>query len=126
MSSCLVADGEPGRVLGLIDDESELWTAISRSGKFAVSVLTPADQQLADRFAGLLPSPGGLFRQGDRWIDTPFGPVHGDTWVGCQLADSRQTGWSLLVEGVIDKIELGPRAEPLLHHTGSYRQLGGR
>ena len=28
VSSTLVADGEPGRLLGLLDDESDLWTAV--------------------------------------------------------------------------------------------------
>src|SRR5690242_17428201 len=61
VSSMLVADGDPGRVLGLIDEESELWAAIEESGRFAVAPLGPSDRQLADRFAGLMPAPGGLF-----------------------------------------------------------------
>src|SRR3954447_16119489 len=55
VSSMLVADGEPGRVLGLIDEESDFWEAASRTDRFAVAPLTPADRQLADRFAGLMP-----------------------------------------------------------------------
>src|SRR5258706_11309084 len=62
VSSMLVADGEPGRVLGLVDDESQLWAAIEESGRFAVAPLRDRDRQLADRFAGLLPAPGGPFR----------------------------------------------------------------
>src|SRR5882757_9013403 len=61
VSSVLVADGDPGRVLGLIDEESDFWAAAAAAGRFAVTPLTPADRQLADRFAGLMPSPGGLF-----------------------------------------------------------------
>src|SRR3712207_6667756 len=55
VSSTLVADGEPARVLGLVDEESEFWAAAEDAGRFAVSPLTPADRQLADRFAGLMP-----------------------------------------------------------------------
>src|SRR5437762_3494451 len=66
VSSTLIADGEPGRVLGLIDDESELWSAIESAGRFAVIPLAPRHRQLADRFAGLMPAPGGLFR-GEAW-----------------------------------------------------------
>src|SRR3954470_5699286 len=61
VSSALVADGDPGLVLGRIDEESDFGDAAEASGRFAVTPLTPADRQLADRFAGLMPAPGGLF-----------------------------------------------------------------
>jgi flavin reductase (DIM6/NTAB) family NADH-FMN oxidoreductase RutF len=37
VSSTQVVDGEPGRLLGLLDDESELWSAASAAGRFAVT-----------------------------------------------------------------------------------------
>jgi flavin reductase (DIM6/NTAB) family NADH-FMN oxidoreductase RutF len=119
----MIGDGDPGKVAGLIDDESDLWTAISRTQMLAISVLEDGDQQLADRFAGLLPAPGGLFRQGDQWVDTEFGPVTGRSWVGCHLDEATPFGWSLLVKATIVKIELGEPAAPLLHHRGFYRPL---
>ncbi len=127
VSSMLVADGEPGRIVGLLDDESDLWPALRESGRFAVTVLTSADRQLADRFAGLLPAPGGLFR-GYGWEPTSHGPVPAGrgTWVGCRLDASRPLGWALLVEATIERIELGTgeaAASPLLHHRGRYREL---
>jgi 3-hydroxy-9,10-secoandrosta-1,3,5(10)-triene-9,17-dione monooxygenase reductase component len=123
VSSCLVADGEPGRMLGLIDDESEVWEAISTAGVFAVCLLSPADKQLADRFAGIMPAPGGLFRQGERWIETGFGPVLDRSWAGCRLDQARRFGWGLLVEATIEEVHLTDRSASLLHHRGSYRQL---
>lgn len=127
VSSCLVADGDPGRLLGLVDEESELWAAMKRSGEFAVIPLSPADKQLADRFAGILPAPGGLFRQGEQWVDTPFGPVlaAAQTWAGCRLDGARPFGWGLLIEATIAHITLGERVRPLIHHHGSYRELDG-
>ena len=122
VSSMLVVDGEPGRVLGLVDDESDLWEAIEDSGRFAVSLLAADDRQLADRFAGLLPAPGGLFATGD-WEHTLFGPVPaGRSWVGCRLAGAEAKGWSLLVDAVIERIELHDPAEPLVHERGRYRR----
>ena len=125
VSSTLVADGDPGRVLGLIDDESDFWDALERSGRFAVIALSPADRQLADRFAGLMPAPGGLFA-GDGWRETDYGPVPaaGDTWAGCRLESSRALGWALLVEAVIERIEAGPAPHPLIHYRGRYHELG--
>ena len=126
VSSIVVADGEPGRVVGLIDEESDFWAAAEAAGRFTVTPLTPADRQLADRFAGLMPSPGGLFATGD-WAETPYGPVpqHVGTWAGCRLESHRPCGWALLVEAVIETVEVGPAAEPLVHFRGRYRTVTG-
>ncbi len=132
---------EPGRLLGTVDEESDLWTAVERSGRFAVTVLGSADRQLADRFAGLLPAPGGLFA-GDGWAATDWGPIPVDhpTWAGCRLDAARPVGWALLVEASVEHIEIGDAgphgvgdasdataaagdAGPLLHHRGRYRTL---
>jgi 3-hydroxy-9,10-secoandrosta-1,3,5(10)-triene-9,17-dione monooxygenase reductase component len=125
VSSTLVADGEPGRVLGLIDDESDLWSAIEAAGRFAVVPLDGSHRRLADRFAGVMPAPGGLFATGD-WRDDGYGPRPADagTWAGCRLVAARPFGWGLLVEGTIERIELGGTDEPLLHYRGRYRELG--
>jgi 3-hydroxy-9,10-secoandrosta-1,3,5(10)-triene-9,17-dione monooxygenase reductase component len=122
VSSMLVADGDPGRVLGLLDEESELWEAVRDTGRFAVAPLGPADRQLADRFAGLMPAPGGLFAAGS-WSPTEYGPVpaHLGTWAGCRLESTRECGWALLVEGVIEMISLDSATEPLIHYRGRYR-----
>jgi 3-hydroxy-9,10-secoandrosta-1,3,5(10)-triene-9,17-dione monooxygenase reductase component len=124
VSSTLVVDGAPGRLIGLIDEEADLWAAASAAGRFAVAALGPAHRQLADRFAGLLPAPGGVFKGYD-WTDTPYGPVPSDvgTWAGCRLDGARPFGWSLLVEATIEAVELGAEAAPLLHFRGRYREL---
>ncbi|MFF0722588.1 flavin reductase family protein [Micromonospora sp. NPDC003816] len=125
VSSTLVAEGEPDRLLGLIDAESDLWAAVEEAGRFAVAPLGPPHRQLADRFAGLFPSPGGLFATGT-WTETPYGPVPADAggWAGCRLDSAREYGWSLLVEATVEQVELGDDIAPLLHHRGRYRELG--
>ncbi len=125
VSSMLVADGDPGRVLGLIDEESDFWEAAEAAGRFAVTPLTPADRQLADRFAGLMPAPGGLFATGG-WTETEWGPVPdgADTWAGCRLEGSRPYGWNLLVEAVAEVVRTGPAPTPLIHYRGRYHELG--
>jgi 3-hydroxy-9,10-secoandrosta-1,3,5(10)-triene-9,17-dione monooxygenase reductase component len=124
VSSTVLADGEPARLLGLLDEESDLWAAASETGRFAVSPLSPQHRQLADRFAGLLPAPGGLFAGSD-WTQTPYGPVpqDGSGWAGCRLDGVREFGWSLLVEATVETIELAADAGPLLHYRGRYRQV---
>ncbi|MFI5834299.1 flavin reductase family protein [Micromonospora sp. NPDC051300] len=124
VSSTLVAEGEPDRLLGLVDPESELWAAVEDAGRFAVAPLGPRHRQLADRFAGLFPSPGGLFAQ-DAWTETPYGPVPTDAggWAGCRLDAAREYGWGLLVEATVETVDLREDAPPLLHHRGRYREL---
>ncbi|WP_372444594.1 flavin reductase family protein [Micromonospora humida] len=124
VSSTLVAEGEPDRLLGLVDPEADLWTAIEDAGRFAVAPLGPSHRQLADRFAGLFPSPGGLFAT-DAWTDTPYGPVPADagSWAGCRLDTAREYGWALLVEATIETVEIVADTPPLLHHRGRYHQL---
>jgi 3-hydroxy-9,10-secoandrosta-1,3,5(10)-triene-9,17-dione monooxygenase reductase component len=125
VSSTVVIDGEPGRLLGVLDDESELYEAIQASGRFAVTPMGIADSQVADRFAGLLPAPGGPFAGLD-WTESEFGPVRpGYTYAGCTLDAARPMGWGVLVEATVVSVELAeePR-DPLLHHRGRYVRLG--
>ena len=124
VGSVLVADGDPGRVLGLVDEESDFWDLLRATGRFAITPLTGADQQLADRFAGLMPAPGGLFATGD-WAETEYGPVPAGaaTWAGCRVDAHRPYGWALLIEATIATVHLGEAAPPLLHHRGRYHRL---
>jgi flavin reductase (DIM6/NTAB) family NADH-FMN oxidoreductase RutF len=127
VSSTLVADGEPARLLGLIDEESAFWPAAERAGRFVMAPLRSAHRQLADRFAGQLPAPGGPFA-GSEWRHTPYGPVLAElaSWVGCRLDAARPFGWGLLVEATIERVELGEDGDPLIHFRGRYRGLADR
>jgi len=124
VSSTLVVDGEPGRLLGVLDDESDLWAAVEESGRFAVTVLAPADRQLADKVAGLMPAPGGVFA-GDGWRDAGYGPVPAgrSTVAGCRLDAGRPVCWGVRVEATVERIDLGEPEPPLIHHRGRYREL---
>jgi 3-hydroxy-9,10-secoandrosta-1,3,5(10)-triene-9,17-dione monooxygenase reductase component len=127
VASMLVADGDPGRVLALLDPDSDLWAAAAASGTVAVSWLTYDDRRLADAFAGVAPAPGGPFKLAD-WQDTRWGPVLATaaTWAGVRLDRdrTREVGWALLAEGVLEHIELGEeQAPPLVHRRGRYQRL---
>lgn len=127
VSSMLVADGDPGRVLALLDPDSALWDAAAASRTVALSWLTYDDRQLADAFAGVAPAPGGPFRRA-QWRETEWGPVLAGaaTWAGCRLAETepRDVGWALLVECVLEHVELGEeKASPLVHRRGRYLRL---
>jgi flavin reductase (DIM6/NTAB) family NADH-FMN oxidoreductase RutF len=126
VSSILVADGEPGRVLVLLDPDSELVAALRLSQTTVVNVLGWEHRQLADAFAGVTPAPGGPFRLGE-WEPSDWGPVlvGVQAWAGCRLVkpEPREVGWSLLVEAVIEHIHLDPAGPPLTHRRGRYFTL---
>lgn len=117
----MVADGAPGRLLGLLDEDTALWDVLQSSGRFAVAVLRWEHRALSDAFAGIAPAPGGPFRLTE-WRDTEWGPVPAtvSTWSGCRVLDTRTVGWSLLVEAELEHIELGTETDPLLHRRGRY------
>lgn len=120
ISSMLLAEGEPAHVLGLVDQDSDLWE--SAPATVVVNVLAAEHRYLADVFAGAAPSPGGAFRQGE-WEDSAWGPVlHGAAgWMGVRLLpDPREVGWRLLVEGVVEHVEVAD-IDPLIHLRGRYR-----
>ena len=124
ISSLLVADGEPARVLGLVDADSDFWD--EDPSAWVVNVLGADHRFLADAFAGTAPAPGGPFTLGT-WSDAEWGPVlEGSVgWLGVRRADTepRQVGWGLLVEGVVEHAEIGP-AEAMVHVRGRYREVG--
>jgi flavin reductase (DIM6/NTAB) family NADH-FMN oxidoreductase RutF len=124
VSSTVVVEGEPGRLLGVLDEESSLFAALGVGAGFAVIALTGDDRQLADAFAGLMPAPGGPFTLA-RWDRTTYGPVLAGaaTWAGCRLAASRPIGWGQLFEATIERVELAPAAGPLVHWRGRYQTL---
>ena len=72
VSSVLVAAGEPARLLGLIDPDSDLATTVASTGTAVVALLQWPHRDLADAFAGVAPAPGGAFRLGT-WSQTPWG-----------------------------------------------------
>ena len=125
MSSVLIVDGDPGRVLGIIGDESDLWATVEATRRFALIQLETDDRQVADRFAGVLPAPGGPFRVGE-WEQTDYGPVLvARTWAACRLDDARAYGWGLLVEASIEAITFTAPADALSHIGGRYRDIPG-
>jgi flavin reductase (DIM6/NTAB) family NADH-FMN oxidoreductase RutF len=127
VSSVLLADGEPGYVVGLIDADSDLWDLLRTARTAVVSLLGAPHQQLADAFGYVAPAPGGPFRM-TQWLDTAWGPAPVDvsTWAGCTLvdADPPAVGWALQVQLEIVHVELAPdEVPPVVHRRGRYQVL---
>ncbi len=132
VSSFLLADGDPGEVVGVVDEDSDLADLLTRPGAGAtcvVNLLTYEQRALADAFAGQAPAPGGVFRLGT-WEDTGWGPALAGSagWVGARLSAGPpdHAGWGLLVRAEVEHVELGEAGgDPLLTHVrGRYLPVG--
>lgn len=122
VSSLMVAGGEPGRVLGLIDPDSDLADELAETGVAVVALLEWPHRDLAEAFAGVAPAPGGLFAQAE-FTDTEWGPLPAGvtTWAGVRVEDVREVGWSQLVTARVETITIGDEDRPLEHRRGRYR-----
>jgi flavin reductase (DIM6/NTAB) family NADH-FMN oxidoreductase RutF len=127
LSSFLVADGDPGEVIGLIDEESALADILPETTALTVNLLGWDQRALADAFAGVAPAPGGPFSLA-AWNDTDWGPVLTNSlgWIGARLKpDPDHAGWGLLLRAVVERVELqtNPADELLCYVHGRYRSL---
>jgi flavin reductase (DIM6/NTAB) family NADH-FMN oxidoreductase RutF len=121
VSSLMVAGGEPPRILGLLDPDSDLAEALHRTGRAVVHLLGWRHRDLADAFAGVAPAPGGAFRLaafeagewGPQLVDAP-------AWARVSLESERAVGWSSLVTCAVDDVHLGEDTAPLVHRRGHY------
>ena len=124
ISSIVVADGEPPTVMGLMKETSDLYSSITETGRFVVHIAEREHRALADRFAGLRPSPGGLFVD-EEVRDSEWGPILTGlpNRASCRLIGESPAGYQRLVQGAIERIELDELAEPLVLFRGRYRSL---
>jgi 3-hydroxy-9,10-secoandrosta-1,3,5(10)-triene-9,17-dione monooxygenase reductase component len=120
VSSVLVAEGQPARILGLIDPTTTFWEAMQDSAKFVMHVLAAGDRSLAERFSERRPPIRGAF-EGLAATESAWGPVLAGErpCVACRLTGS----YAELVEGVIEQLELRDLDDPLAYLRGAYRSV---
>jgi len=127
VSSLMVSLGPVGRVLGLLDADSDLFLALEESGRGVVQLLGWEDRQLADAFAGTAPAPGGAFAAAT-WSETSHGPLlsTATAWALVSLESVAEVGWSTLATCTIDSLSVGDEGSgdqgPLLHRRGRYHR----
>jgi 3-hydroxy-9,10-secoandrosta-1,3,5(10)-triene-9,17-dione monooxygenase reductase component len=124
MSSVLVAEGDPPVVIGLLSDTAELFEALEVGRRFVVHILDDHHKRLADRFAGLFPSPGGLF-SGLSLQETEYGPIleEIENRAYCELMDIGDAGYQRLVRGSIHRLDLTDLTDPLTYFRGRYHSI---
>ncbi len=124
VSSLAVVEGEPPLVYAFVGTTSDLWEMVSAAGRFVVHVLGEGQTHLADVFAGLRPSPGGLFNTAQT-VDSPWGPVISDVpdRAYCTLVSREEVAFSGVVIGTIDGVEVSELSDPLVYFRAGYRKL---
>ncbi|GAA6527884.1 flavin reductase family protein [Intrasporangium sp. DVR] len=123
VTSFLVADGEPARVVVLLHPDADLLERLEETSTAVVSLLSWRHRELAEVFAGQFPAPGGPFRL-DQWEQTGWGPrlTSAPSWLGVRVdaRSRREAGWSVLLEAVVEHVEVGDEDDPLFHRRGRY------
>jgi flavin reductase (DIM6/NTAB) family NADH-FMN oxidoreductase RutF len=120
VSSVLLAQGQPGRLIGLIGPDSDLAEAIEQRGTFVVHLLAdrPDHRRLAQHFAGALPADAALLEV----EDSTHGPrlLAAPDQLACRASDRHAAGWSRVVEAEVVEADLGPPSRPLLWYRGGF------
>lgn len=124
VSSLFVAEGDPALVYTVVGPNSDLFDRVTESGKFVIHICNAGHAGLADVFAGIRPNPGGLF-EGMDVVASEWGPVLADipNRAYCTTDVMEEVGWSGVLAGKIDRVEIEDFADPLLHFRGRYRNL---
>lgn len=124
VSSLVVAEGEPSRVHFLVGSETDLFAALSETGSFVVHILAERHREVSDVFAGLRPSPGGLFARLEV-EDGDFGPILVDIEdrAFCRVVDAAEDTFHVLISGAVEAIETSDLTDPLVYFRGAYRRF---
>lgn len=124
VSSMVVVEGEPGLVQAVVGPTTDLWDLVEESGRFVVHVCAADDRDLAQVFAGLRPSPGGVFAGVDV-AQSDWGPVlqRLGNRAFCTFLDKRESGYSGLVTGRIDRVAISNLTDPLVYFRGNFHGL---
>jgi flavin reductase (DIM6/NTAB) family NADH-FMN oxidoreductase RutF len=124
VSSVFVAEGEPPLLYFLVGATTDVFYAIEATGKVIVHVCEGRHRELADVFAGLRPSPGGVFA-GTTVTQTEYGPALDgiQTKAFCTVRSTDEDSYSVIVSATIDAVEVGDVDDPLAYFRGRYRAL---
>ncbi len=125
VSSIMVAEGLPARVYFLVGATTDLFHALTETDRFIVHLLETGHRQLSDRFAGVRPSPGGMFS--DLSVtDGEYGPAIDvlPNRLYCRYAGGDESStYHVLAAGVIDDVAVRDVPDPLVYFRGRYRHL---
>lgn len=98
---------------------------VSECGLFAVALLAEDQEDLSNRFAGLIPDEHDRFR-GVTYSSTPNGcpfPVGCLAYLDCEVTATLDAGTHTVFIGLVQSGEVLRQAPPLVYYNRAYRQL---
>lgn len=124
VSSLFAIDGAPPLLYAAVGPNSDLFDVVQKTGKFVVHICRQGHDGIAEVFAGLRPSPGGMFASAE-WEPSAWGPTLSGMpdRAFCSLQTIEEVGWSGILVGRIDETSHADLVGPLVHFRGSYRKL---
>jgi flavin reductase (DIM6/NTAB) family NADH-FMN oxidoreductase RutF len=119
---------DPPLVLVCLSSTMFLPTAIARRGRFAVSVLSAGERDMAERFAGLTPGVRDRFEGVAARRDRSGMPVLPGSvaWLGCELWATYDGGDHRIVVGQVGHLRRWPGRDPLLRHDRGWVSVDSR
>jgi flavin reductase (DIM6/NTAB) family NADH-FMN oxidoreductase RutF len=124
VSSLVVVEGEPGLVQAVVGPMSDLWDVVAETRRFVVHICNDDHRGLAEVFAGIRPSPGGIFET-TTVTESEWGPILDE--IGdrafCTLESARELGYAGLITGRIDQVDVADLSKPLVYFRGKFRSL---
>lgn len=125
VSSLMVAEGLPGRAYFLVGATTDLFYALTETERFVIHALESSHRELSDRFAGIRPSPGGMFA--DLPVtDGEYGPEIDllPNRLYCRYVGGDESStYHVLAAGIIDDVAVRDMTDPLVYFRGRYRHL---
>lgn len=118
---------DPPTLLICVNRSSSSLGALKSHGTFAINVLRPHHQPLADQFAGKGGLKGPDRYQGAEWTRLETGaPVLADALAAfdCEIEEAIERHSHFIVIGRVVASRITETAEPLLYWAGAYRNLG--
>jgi flavin reductase (DIM6/NTAB) family NADH-FMN oxidoreductase RutF len=108
----------------VVGPTTDLWAVASATGRFVIHICRYDDRHLADVFAGLWPAPGGPFATAGS-SHSDWGPVLDELpdRAYCSFESGDEMGWSGLMVGSIDRVEVSELKDPMVHYRSGYRRL---
>lgn len=119
---------DPPTVIACVNRTSSSASLLLRTDRFGVSMLTHAQQQVADRFAGMNGVTGSQRYAAERWtqLTADGAPVMLDSAISldCRIEDMIQKHSHWILVGRVMAIHRGEiEAAPLVYWRGGYHQL---
>lgn len=124
VSSLFLIEGEPPALQFVVGPNSDLWDVVAETRRFVVHICRGEHSGRADVFAGMRPSPGGVF-SGIATKQSEWGPVIEDMpdRAYCSVTEIDEVGYSGVVTASVDAIEVTEMRDPLVYFRGRYRRI---